>query len=129
MHTKGVHHLSLDIRGRFSVPPQLRYRFEASPEVVMTVAPDRCALALYALDEWEKVISKLDGISMIDKTSFHRKRRVIGYAVELDISHNRLIIPLTLIKYAGLNKNIVVIAEDTQITLLSLEEFEKHAEL
>ena len=76
---RGISPLSLDAKGRMSIPAKFRDRLRQScgGQLVVTIDRDRCLL-LYPLPEWEDVERKLVKLSSTNKKARGLKRLLMG---------------------------------------------------
>ncbi len=105
---QGSPHISLDEKGRFSVPSRFRELLKetCSGHVTFTRHPDGCAL-LYPRNVWE---TKRQELMALPYAARAFQRLVMGSAtdVEMDAS-GRLLIPLEIRQACGLNKDVVLV--------------------
>ena len=110
---RGVNLLSLDEKGRLSLPTRYRQRlFEASDgHIVLTIDRDRCLL-LYPLPVWETVERQLIQLSSTHPRARALKRLLIGHAEECDLdSSGRILLPAPLREFANLEKRVVLVGQ------------------
>ena len=107
----GNYPLTLDAKGRLSVPKKLRRSLEeqSGPRVVVTVDPYEGCLVVYPIAEWKKVEGKLkvgDEAGEADRVKAQWMQRfVIGNAQHCDMdSQGRLLIAPELRKRVGLGR-------------------------
>ena len=116
---RGIHEITLDAKGRLSVPAKLRAVFEEKSEgkMVMTADLER-NLMIYTLPEWQDVEAKLSKLPSLDKRSRQIKHLFMGYASELELDGTgRVLIPTPLRKYAGLDKKVSLIGMINKLEL------------
>lgn len=112
--------LSLDIKGRLSIPAKHRKRLAVycDGEVVVTVDLLDPCLQLYPLPEWEVVERKLTDLPSHNRQARYIKRRLIGHAVECELdSHGRILLPSGLRKYAKIEKSITLVGQGSKFEL------------
>lgn len=112
--------LSLDVKGRLSIPAKHRERLAAycDSEVVVTVDLLDPCLQLYPLPEWKAVERKLTDLPSHNRQARYIKRRLIGHAVECELdSHGRILLPSGLRKYAKIEKNITLVGQGDKFEL------------
>ncbi|MBF0220144.1 MAG: division/cell wall cluster transcriptional repressor MraZ [Gammaproteobacteria bacterium] len=117
---RGVAELSLDTKGRISVPTRYRDELLTSCEghLVITVDTAEKCLVIYPLPEWETLQPKLDALSSINPMSARVKRQLLGNATDVDMdSSGRLLIPSKLRKHAMLDKKLVMIGQGKKFEL------------
>ncbi len=116
---RGISPLSLDAKGRMSIPAKFRDRLRQScgGQLVVTIDRDRCLL-LYPLPEWEDVERKLVKLSSTNKKARGLKRLLMGYAEEYEMDANgRIPLSLPLREFAGLKKRVVLVGQSNKFEL------------
>lgn len=108
---RGISPLSLDSKGRLSIPAKYRERLQAlcNGQLVVTIDRDRCLL-IYPLPVWEEIERKLVELSSVDRRARGLKRLLLGHAEDyvLDTS-NRILLSQPLREFAGLDKKVVLV--------------------
>lgn len=120
MRFRGFNNVSMDAKGRFSLPTRYRDTLQAAADgcVVVTVDPDQPCLLLYPRPEFESIedeISKLpntlDGVRRL-------QRLFIGYASEVQLDANgRLLLDAGQRSYAGLEKKLVLVGQTNKVEI------------
>lgn len=116
---RGIHQITLDAKGRLSVPAKLRVFFDEESEgkLVMTADVDK-NLMIYTLPEWAAVEAKLIRLPSLDKQARRLKRLFMGYASELELdSTGRVLIPSALREFAGLDKKVTLVGMGNKFEL------------
>lgn len=116
---RGIHQITLDAKGRLSIPAKLRVIFEEKSEgkMVMTADLDH-NLMIYTMAEWQEVEEKLSKLPSLDKRSRQIKHLFMGYASELELdSTGRVLIPTPLRDYARLDKKVTLIGMINKLEL------------
>ncbi len=108
---RGASTLSLDSKGRLSIPT--RYRdvllSESEGKLVCTVDLHQPCLLLYPLIEWEDVENRLRHLSSMDPRERRVQRVLLGNAHEVDMDKSgRILVPALLRQHAHLEKSIVL---------------------
>ena len=101
---RGIAQLSLDSKGRLAVPARHRDVLleRCRGHLVITADADRCLL-VYPLPEWEIIQQKLEGLSNLDPRVRELQRRLIGFAVDVEMDGaGRLLIAPALREFAQL---------------------------
>ncbi|MCW5605521.1 MAG: division/cell wall cluster transcriptional repressor MraZ [Burkholderiales bacterium] len=119
--------LNLDSKGRLAVPA--RYRdalFErCAGHLVITGDADRCLL-IYPLPDWELIQQKLEGLSNLDPRVRELQRRLIGFAVDVDMDGaGRVLVSPALRQFAQLEKNVVLVGQGRKFELWNQENWEQ----
>lgn len=123
---RGIHQITLDAKGRLSIPAKLRAFFEEESEnkLVMTADIEK-NLMIYTLPQWEAVEAKLTKLPSLDKKARQLKRLFMGYASELELDGTgRVLIPVMLREYAGLDKKVTLVGMGNKFELWSAERWE-----
>lgn len=120
---RGLHRLSLDNKGRLSIPAVYRQRLlEASDgRMVLTVDRDRCLL-LYPLNTWEDIERKLIQLSSTNKRARALKRLLLGHAEECCLdAGGRILLPEPLREFASLEKRVVLLGQGNKFEIWNEE--------
>ena len=116
---RGATKVSLDAKGRLSVPTRYRERLLARCEgqLVATVDRDYCLL-IYPLPDWEEIERKLVRLPSLNKQARRLQRLMVGYASELEIDgHGRVLLPRELREFASLEKQALLIGQGNKFEL------------
>ncbi len=92
---RGAAKVTLDVKGRMSLPTRVRDTLAQSGErrVVATVDRDQCVL-LYPPADWQKLQDRLMDLPNLNPEARWLQRLMVGYATDLDIDgHGRVLIP------------------------------------
>lgn len=116
---RGINPLSLDAKGRLSMPTRYRqYVLDAANgQLILTVDRDRCLL-LYPLPVWEEVERKLIRLSSVNARARALKRLLLGHAEEcrMDAS-GRILLPAPLREFANLDKQAVLVGQGNKFEI------------
>lgn len=117
---RGVHHLSIDAKGRLAMPARQRERLQVlcGGQLVATIdAQSRCLL-VYPLPTWEALEREIQQLPTLNPVVRRFQRLLIGYAsdIECDTS-GRLLVPPSLREYAGLDKRAVLVGQGNKLEL------------
>jgi MraZ protein len=115
---QGATELSLDPKGRLSIPTRHRDALAADGAgVLLTAHPDGCLL-LYPRAAFEPVRAKLNSLSDSNEYSRWLKRMVIGYAEDLQLDGSgRILISPSLRKFANLDRNAMLVGQGSHFEL------------
>ena len=103
----GQHRHTMDKKGRMVVPA--RYRPMLAEGLVITKGQERC-LYVFSRDRWEREVEKYRRLSRTDARVRRLARVFYAGAVEQDLDAvGRVQLPLTLRRYAGLDREVTVI--------------------
>ncbi len=116
---RGINPLSLDTKGRMSMPTRYRQQLQdnCQGQLIITIDADRCLL-LYPLPVWEIIEQQLVALSSADPTKRALKRLLLGHAEECGLDGSgRLLLPGPLREFAGLEKKIVLVGQGNKFEL------------
>lgn len=116
---RGVTALTLDSKGRLAVPAKFRevLQLRAGGKLVVTADSALCLL-VYAAPDWEPIQQRLMGLSSFNTRTRDLQRLLVGNAsdVELD-GAGRILIPPSLRKFAGLDKDVALVGQGARFEL------------
>ena len=119
---RGSNHLSLDAKGRMSIPTRHRdaLKGESDGLLVVTISPsDRCLL-LYRSDDWDEVERKLTALPTLNAQTRQLKRMLIGHADDcaMDAS-GRILLPPQLREFASIDRKAVLVGQGDKYEIWS----------
>lgn len=123
---RGIAQLNLDSKGRLAVPARHRDALleRCAGHLVITADADRCLL-VYPLPDWELIQQKLEALSNLDARVRSLQRRLIGFAVDVDMDGaGRVLISPALRQYAQLDKNVVLVGQGRKFELWNRDSWE-----
>ena len=112
----GTYEHSIDAKGRLFIPAKLREELGVTFYLAMGV--DEC-LAIYPQETWNRFTEKFASLPMSQSAAM-RPLFANASKCELD-SQGRIVIPQKLRKYAGLEKDAVIIGVNDRAEILSAE--------
>lgn len=116
---RGASKISLDAKGRLSVPTRYRERIadRCNGQLVVTIDQDYCLL-IYPLPDWEEIERKLMRLPTLNEQARRLQRLMVGHAsdVELD-GHGRVLLPPKLREFAQLERNAILIGQGARFEL------------
>ena len=124
---RGISQLHLDAKGRLAVPSRHRDALleRCAGHLVITADADHCLL-IYPLPDWELIQQKLEGLSNLDPRVRELQRRLIGFAVDVDMdSAGRVLISPALREYAELDKEVVLVGQGKKFELWNKANWEQ----
>lgn len=116
---RGASKISLDAKGRLSVPTRYRERIgdRCAGQLVITVDRDYCLL-IYPLPDWEEIERKLMRLPSLNHQARKLQRLMVGYATEVELDNSgRILLPGELREFAGLGKKAVLIGQGNRFEL------------
>jgi MraZ protein len=115
----GRHAHTLDAKGRLAIPA--RFRDALADGLVLTRGIDRC-LSLYPMATWRALAEKVGALPLADADARNFRRMVFAEAVDLALdAQGRILVPAELRRYAGLERDALVVGVDSAIEIWSPE--------
>lgn len=113
---------NIDAKGRIIIPAKLRE--DLGSKFVITRGLDGCVFG-YPLDNWEKIQEKLKQLPLAKKEARAFTRFFYSAAAEAEIDkQGRINIPSTLVDYANLEKECLVLGVSDRIEIWSKTKWE-----
>ena len=111
---RGSNNLSLDAKGRVSIPTKHREDLLriSQGRMVVTVSPnDRCLL-MYPLAVWELIEANLIALPTLNPQTRKLKRMLIGHADDCEMDGSgRVLLPAPLREFAMIQKKAVLVGQ------------------
>jgi MraZ protein len=123
----GEYFCKLDAKGRFMLPAGLKKQLsEADQERFVLNRGFEKNLTLYPDSEWQKITKELSGLNLYSKKNRDFVRYFYRGASEVTCdATSRLLVPKTLLDYAGIENEIVLFAYDNRIEIWSKDLYEQ----
>ena len=120
----GEYQHSIDVKGRMIVPA--KFRELLGETFVITRGLDQCIFG-YPMDEWRKLEEKLKDLPMTKKDARAFARFFFSGATEVEIDkQGRINLPSTLINYANLDKECVVVGVSSKIEIWAKDAWDNY---
>src|SRR5918997_1563447 len=118
----GRYNHTLDAKGRLAIPA--RFREALAEGLVLTRGIDRC-LALYPLTAWRPLAEKVSALPISDPDARTFRRLVFAEAADLELdAQGRILLPPELRRYAGIEREAIVVGVNTSVEIWSPERWE-----
>ena len=112
----GKYRHSVDPKGRLFVPAKLRE--ELGDAFYVTLGLDHC-VSVYTEVAWQRCMEKYNNLSMSQSRAI---RLLLANAAKCELdSQGRIVIPQKLRKYAGLEKDVVIIGVNDRAEIWSAD--------
>jgi MraZ protein len=120
---RGRFTLKLDPKGRLSLPPAIRASLpNSAAQVVITNSryQNLSCLHVYSLTQWQELERKIGKLSSLDPNvqAFQRFYLSGGQVIEVD-TQNRIVIPQSLRRFAGLDSTAIVVGMSEKFEIWS----------
>src|SRR5919112_429820 len=122
----GEYEATLDIKGRFLLPAGFKKQLKESENTfVISRGIERC-LTLYPMSSWEPIVQKMNSLNDFDPKVREFRRQFLGGATEVELdSAGRILLPPTLKEFAGLSKDIILVAALDKIEIWDALKYKK----
>lgn len=117
---RGMTEISLDDKGRITLPSRYRAMLQALPQsdCVLTIDIDASCLLLYPFQVWESIERQIECLPSFDPHARKLQRLFIGHACEISMDKlGRMLIPTPLREYAQLEKEVVLLGQGKKFEL------------
>ena len=111
---RGAHAVTLDSKGRITIPTRYRSFLaeECEGKFVCTIDIQHPCLLLFPLNKWEVLEKKLSRLSSINEHERRLQRLLLGNAIDCESDSNgRVLITPVLREHASLEKNIMLVGQ------------------
>ena len=117
----------LDAKGRMVLPSRIKAMLpESSPGELMLRMGFEPALILYPMMEFKRLFSKIGGLSDFNPEHRKLKRSFFSGVTQVEIDGNgRINIPAAYLKYAQLEKEVMVVGIGTSVEIWNPELYQK----
>lgn len=128
IHLIGTYECKADVKGRVMVPADLKKQLApvSGGGFVIKRAVFQSCLELYPMEEWQKLMEKMNGLNRFNRKNVDFIRRFTAGVrmVEMDAT-GRLNIPKDLMSFAGIGKEIVVSSAINIVELWDKQKYEQ----
>ncbi|ANE50555.1 division/cell wall cluster transcriptional repressor MraZ [Flavisolibacter tropicus] len=123
----GEYEATLDVKGRFLLPAGFKRQIPESEitRFVVNRGFEKC-LSLYPMQSWKPLYDQISTLNDFDPKVREFRRYFLNGAIEVEPdSAGRILIPQNLKDYAGLGKDIVLVAAVNKIEIWDREKYQK----
>lgn len=118
----GEYHHNIDDKNRLIVPS--KFRDELGSSFIITRGIENC-LYVYSIDNFKKIVSKLDSLPFTKKDARNFMRFFLSGAVDAEIDkQGRSCIPQSLTSYAKIEKECVIIGASDRLEIWAKKEWD-----
>lgn len=118
----GEYNHTIDTKNRLIIPS--KFREALGDEFVVTKGLDGC-LFVYDNDAWAEFEEKLKGLPLTNKEARTFVRFFLAGAAGVEVDkQGRILVPLVLKEFAGINKDVVLVGVASRIEIWSRERWE-----
>ena len=120
----GHYQTKIDLKNRTAVPA--KYRQVLGKKVVLAQWYENC-LVIVSKNQWGALLKQITQKPFIVSPARETDRFLLGNAFEIDLdSQGRFVVPPTLTKYAGLDKEVVFIGLLNRVEIWDKNNWDKH---
>ena len=106
---------NLDAKGRLAIPA--KFRGTLADGLVVTRGIDRC-LSVYPMAAWQTLAERVSALSISDPDARQFKRMVFAEAMDEELdAQGRIVLPPELRRYAGIDREAVVVGMNTYLEI------------
>jgi MraZ protein len=118
---------TVDAKGRFLLPGGLKKQIPAKEQKRYVIHRGmEKHLVIYTRKEWEKISEEVNRLNLYVRKNREFLRKFNRGATEIDLdAMNRLLLPKSLMDYAGIEKDIVLFAYGNRIEVWSEAEYSR----
>ena len=118
----GEYHHNIDEKGRLIIPS--KFRDEIGSQFIITRGLDGC-LFIYSLEQWNKIVSKLQTLPFTKKDARTFNRFFLSSATVCEFDkQGRINIPQVLINYANIEKECTIIGVNDRLEVWASSKFD-----
>ena len=123
----GEFECKLDEKGRLMLPSGLKKQLPPKEQKTFVVNRGfEKQLNLYPRKEWEKITSQINELNLFVKQNREFVRKFNNGATEIEVDGSgRVLLPKTLMQYAGIEKEAILFAHSNRIEIWSKAEYDK----
>ena len=119
---KGIHNISLDGKGRLTIPTKYRNTIsdQSNGNMVVTIDSEEKCLLLYPANIFSNIESKINDLPSFTKNTRRIQRLLIGHAEDLELdSSGRILLPKPLRLVAEMSKKVTLIGQGQKFEIWS----------
>ncbi len=118
---------TVDAKGRFMLPGGLKKQIPAKEQKRFVVHRGmEKHLIIYTKKEWDKITAEVNELNLYVKKNREFLRKFNRGATEIELDGtNRLLLPKSLMDYAGIDKDIILFAYGNRIEVWAEKEYDR----
>lgn len=124
----GTYECKVDAKGRLMVPSALKKQLAPMLQdgFVLKRSVFQACLELYPMEEWDKLMRKMNGLNRFKKKNNDFIRRFTAGVKTVEVDANgRLLIPKDLVGFAEINKEVVLSSAINIVEIWDKEKYEQ----
>ena len=123
----GEYEVTLDPKGRFLLPAGIKKQLPESDShsFIINRGFEKC-LSLYPMKSWKPIYSDISNLNQFDPQARQFTRYFLNGATQVEFdSANRILIPKSLMEYAGLERDIVLVSAVNKIEIWDINKYKQ----
>ena len=125
MYFRGRSTHTLDEKGRIAIPARFKEVMDKRSEDCLVITNHDKCLWGFMRAEWKAIEDRIAGLSIFDQNAEEVIHYFISGAVECPLKGGRITIPLNLRKFAGFEKEIVLVGSLKRFEIWAAERWEE----
>lgn len=124
----GEYECKLDAKGRMVLPAKVKSRLPESSgnQLILMRGMEPC-LVLYTVVEYKKTYSRLASLNEFNQEYRLLQRNFFRRVAEIELDNaGRLLVPKTMMKYAGLEKEAILVGMGSRLEIWNPEKYEDY---
>ena len=123
----GEYPCTVDVKGRLLLPGGLKKQIPVKEQKIYVIHRGmEKHLVIYTKKEWDKISTEVNELNLYVKKNREFLRKFNRGATEMELDGtNRLLLPKSLMEYAGIEKDIILFAYGNRIEVWSEKEYER----
>jgi len=124
----GEYECKLDAKGRLVLPARIKVRLPESSgnQVVVMQGMEPC-LVVYSSVEYKKIYSRIASLNEFNPEFRQLQRNFFRRVAEIDLDNaGRLLLPKPMIKYASLEKEVVLVGMGNRVEIWNTGKYEEY---
>ncbi len=117
----------LDAKGRLVLPAKIKANLpESANKELMVLRGFEPCLVVYSMVEYKKIYSKIVGLNEFNAGNRKLQRNFFRGSAQVDLDGaGRFLIPKTLLRYANLEKEAIVVGTGNRIEIWNPDQYEE----
>ncbi len=119
--------VKIDAKGRVVLPSRVKQNLpvESGNNIVVSRGFEKC-LVLRPQSEFFKILDRLKKLNQFDAKSRNFQRKMLSGSTDLELDNNgRFLIPRSMMNYAGLENQAIIIGMGDRLEIWNPEEYDK----
>ncbi len=126
----GEYEVTMDAKGRFLLPAGFKKQLpeDGHSQFVVNRGIEQC-LSLFPIKSWEPIFESISKLNDFDPKVRDFRRYFLNGATQLELdTAGRLLLPKSLMEYAGLEKDVVLVSAVNKIEIWDKSKYKKFFE-